>query len=76
MKVPKGVSARRFIRALERDGFELDRTRGSHHIYAHSDGRRVTVAYHRLSDDFPPGTLRGMIQDAGWGQDDLDRIGL
>jgi hypothetical protein len=34
------------------------------------------VAYHSLSDTFPIGTLRAMIDDAGWGEDDLRRLGL
>jgi predicted RNA binding protein YcfA (HicA-like mRNA interferase family) len=74
--LPRGVGARQFIRALHQDGFELARTRGSHRIYRHSDGRRVVVAYHRLSDTFPTGTLRGMIADIGWSDDDLARLGL
>jgi predicted RNA binding protein YcfA (HicA-like mRNA interferase family) len=74
--LPQGVAARRFIRALHEDGFELSRTRGSHRIYRHPDGRRVVVAYHRLSDTFPIGTLRGMIADIGWSHDDLVRLGL
>src|SRR5208283_505631 len=37
---PRGLSAREFIRALHADGFRLTRTRGSHHVYRHSDGRR------------------------------------
>jgi predicted RNA binding protein YcfA (HicA-like mRNA interferase family) len=52
------------------------RTRGSHHIYRHSDERRVVVAYHRLSDTFPIGTLKGMIEDAEWTGTDLLRLGL
>jgi len=75
-RAPRGVSARRFIRALELDGFELRRVRGSHRIYGHSDGRRVVVAYHALGDTFPMGTLRGMIADAGWEDEDLRRLEL
>jgi len=75
-RVPRGVSARRFIRALELDGFELRRVRGSHRIYGHADGRRVVVAYHGLSDTFPIGTLRGMIADVGWMDEDLQRLEL
>jgi predicted RNA binding protein YcfA (HicA-like mRNA interferase family) len=70
------LSARRFIRALESDGFALQRVRGSHRIYRHADGRRVVVAYHTLNDAFPIGTLRAMIADAGWQDDDLLRLGL
>ena len=74
--VPRGLTARRFIRALRRDGFERQRTRGSHRIYRHSDGRRVVVAYHRLGDTFPIKTLVGMIADAGWDYEDMRRLGL
>jgi predicted RNA binding protein YcfA (HicA-like mRNA interferase family) len=74
--VPRGLSARRFIRALEADGFALQRVRGSHRIYRHADGRRVVVAYHALNDTFPIGTLRAMIRDAGWRDEDLARLGL
>jgi predicted RNA binding protein YcfA (HicA-like mRNA interferase family) len=75
-RAPRGVSARRFIRALEGDGFKLQRVRGSHRIYRHADGRRVVVAYHALNDTFPIGTLRAMIADAGWQDDELLRLGL
>jgi len=75
-KLPRGLPARRLIRALETDGFTLQRVRGSHRIYRHSDGRRVVVAYHALSDTFPIGTLRAMIVDAGWDDEDLQRLEL
>jgi predicted RNA binding protein YcfA (HicA-like mRNA interferase family) len=74
--VPRGLSARRFIRALESDGFAFQRVRGSHRVYRHADGRRVVVAYHALNDTFPIGTLRAMIADAGWQDSDLLRFGL
>jgi predicted RNA binding protein YcfA (HicA-like mRNA interferase family) len=75
-RVPRGLQARRLIRALEADGFALQRVQGSHRIYRHPDGRRVVVAFHSLSATFPIGTLRGMIADAGWQDDDLRRLGL
>jgi predicted RNA binding protein YcfA (HicA-like mRNA interferase family) len=75
-RVPRGLSARRFIRALEADGFALQRVSGSHRIYRHADGRRVVVAYHALNDTFPIGTLRAMIADADWRDEDLLRLGL
>lgn len=75
-RTPRGLSARQVVRALEADGFILQRVRGSHRIYKHADGRRVVVAYHALSDSFPIGTLRAMIADAGWQDEDLKRLGL
>jgi predicted RNA binding protein YcfA (HicA-like mRNA interferase family) len=73
---PRGVTARRFIQALHDDGFTLRRTRGSHRIYAHTDGRRVVVSYHRLGDTFPVGLLRALIADAGWDDERLRVLGL
>ncbi len=75
-ETPRGLTARRLIRALQTDGFQLARTRGSHRIYRHPDGRRVVVAYHALSDTFPIGTLKGMLADVGWTEEDLRRLGL
>ena len=74
--IPRGITARQFLRALQADGFVLQRTRGSHRIYRHPDGRRVVVAYHHVSDTFPIGTLRAMIADAEWNDDDLRRLGF
>jgi predicted RNA binding protein YcfA (HicA-like mRNA interferase family) len=74
--IPRGITARQFIRALQQDGFRLTRVRGSHHIYRHSDHRRLVVAYHRVGDTFPIGTLKGMVADIGWDDADLHRLGL
>ncbi len=62
--------------AIEADGFVNTRTEGSHHWYEHPDGRRVSVSYHKRSDTFPIGTLKGMVADARWTEDDLRRLGL
>jgi len=73
----RSLSARRIIAALGADGFTLARTRGSHRLFRHPDGRRVTVSAHRLSDTFPPGTLRSMIEiQARWDDHDLRRLDL
>jgi predicted RNA binding protein YcfA (HicA-like mRNA interferase family) len=75
-RAPRGITARQFVKALQADGFVLQRVRGSHRVYRHPDGRRVVVAYHQLSDTFPIGTLRAMIADTGWQEDDLSRLEL
>ena len=72
-----GVTARKIASALLRDGFVLRSQRGSHQRFRHSDGRKVTVAFHHLSDTFTRKTFRAMIQDqAKWGEDDLKGLGL
>ena len=65
---------RQLIGALHSDGFLLIRTRGSHHIYRRADGRRVVVAYHRVSHTFPVRTLRAVLDDAEWTESDLVRL--
>jgi predicted RNA binding protein YcfA (HicA-like mRNA interferase family) len=56
---------REAIRALERAGFFVARTSGSHHFMKHPDHpeRSVTIAYH--ATDLKPGTLRAIIKQAG-----------
>jgi len=71
------ITARKLVRSLERDGFELERSKGSHHHYKHADGRRVTVTYHRSGDTFTTKTLKNMIEhQAKWDEDDLKRLKL
>ncbi|MCD0448724.1 type II toxin-antitoxin system HicA family toxin [Actinocorallia sp. API 0066] len=52
------------VKALEKAGFELVRTKGSHHMMTGPSGRFTVVPVHR-GKDLPPGTLRRIIADAG-----------
>lgn len=73
----RSVTARNLIAALEADGFILDRQKGSHRLYKHIDGRRVTVSFHRSSETFTVKTLKSMIESqARWCEDDLHRVKL
>jgi predicted RNA binding protein YcfA (HicA-like mRNA interferase family) len=73
----RSLTARDLISALRRDGFALTRQSGSHKIFHHRDGRRVTVSYHRSSDIFPVKTLKRMIEEeAQWTEEDLQRLKL
>jgi predicted RNA binding protein YcfA (HicA-like mRNA interferase family) len=60
-KLPS-LKPKRVIKALERNGFYIHRTTGSHYIMK-KNGRRVTVPYH--SRDLKPGTLASIIEQAG-----------
>ncbi len=72
----KNVPARDWLQALTRDGFTPRKSRGSHHVYTHSDGRRVLVVYHKLSDTFGPKTLKQLLDATRWTEDDLKRLNL
>ena len=54
------IPARRLIRALAKLGFEEIRSRGSHHRFAHPDGRKTTVPVHK-GRDIPRGLLRKIV---------------
>jgi predicted RNA binding protein YcfA (HicA-like mRNA interferase family) len=59
------VTVREVIRLLERDGWFLVATRGSHRQYKHpGKPGRVTVAG-KLSDDVAPGTFNSILKQAG-----------
>jgi predicted RNA binding protein YcfA (HicA-like mRNA interferase family) len=59
------LKAKEVIRALERAGFIVSRTSGSHCRLVHSTdpARKITVPVH--STDLKRGTLRGIIAQAG-----------
>ncbi|WP_322777894.1 type II toxin-antitoxin system HicA family toxin [Frankia sp. Cas4] len=58
------VSGAEVVKALEKEGFELVRIRGSHHMMKNPEGRFTVVPVHQ-GKDIPPGTLRRIIRDAG-----------
>jgi predicted RNA binding protein YcfA (HicA-like mRNA interferase family) len=65
------MKVREVIRALEKDGWYLVATRGSHRQYKHpSKAGRVTVASHP-GDDLMPGTLNSILKQAGLSREDL-----
>jgi len=77
MTVPKNITVRDLIKALQQDGFIFERARGSHYIYRHPDGRRVTLPFHGKGHTLPQGTLKNIIEkEARWSDDDLRSLGL
>ena len=75
----RNVTAREVVRALRKDGFELEKQRpGAHQQYRHpEDKRRVTVSFHSQGDTFRVKTLKSMVeQQAKWTEEDLKRLGL
>jgi predicted RNA binding protein YcfA (HicA-like mRNA interferase family) len=49
---------------------------GSHQIYYRPDGRRVTVVFHGGASTFKRKTLKSMIEQARWTENDLKRLKL
>lgn len=73
----RNTPVRALMRALERDGFMLQRTtRTGGHIYQHPEGRRTVIHYHRGGDTLDRKTLASVIQSTEWTESDLYRLNL
>jgi predicted RNA binding protein YcfA (HicA-like mRNA interferase family) len=67
MRIPRDVNGPEAVRALRRLGFESVRQTGSHHIMKRG-GKTVVVPQHK---PIKPGTLRGMLDQAGVSLDEF-----
>jgi predicted RNA binding protein YcfA (HicA-like mRNA interferase family) len=61
VKIPRDVNGADAVRALNRLGFEKRRQTGSH-VIMRRESRTVVVPMHK---PIKPGTLRGLIEQAG-----------
>lgn len=67
----KSVSGRELARALERDGWVLQRVKGSHHIYARAGSVvRLSVPVHGTTP-LKTGLLAHLLKQAGLTEDDV-----
>ena len=60
------MKVRALLRMLKKDGWSVDRTRGSHRQLVHPQklGTTVTVSGHE-NDDVHPKTLKSVLRQAG-----------
>lgn len=72
----RSTTAREWVRALAREGFRPRKSKGSHHIYQHPDGRRMLIVYHKFSDTFSAKTIKQLLTATGWGEADLKSLNL
>ncbi len=66
------IKGRELVRVLERVGFEIVRTRGSHLFLRHTDGRTTTVPVHS-GETIGPGLLRAILRDVELSAEELFR---
>jgi predicted RNA binding protein YcfA (HicA-like mRNA interferase family) len=64
------LKGKELIRILGKLGFEVARSRGSHFLLRHSDGRVTTVPVHS-GEILGPGLLRSILRDVELSVDDL-----
>lgn len=65
----KSYTPKEVIQVLEKNGFALSRSRGSHHVFRHRDGRKAVVPLH--NKDLPKGTLMAIIKQSGLSRDEF-----
>ena len=69
LKLPR-LSGKKLVKVLEKNGFLLDHTSGSHFVFRNQPtGRRVNVPVH--NEELPPGTLLSILKQAGLNREDL-----
>ena len=67
------VKGKDLLSALDRAGFEVTRTKGSHRFLRHPDGRATTVPMHG-GEIIGPGLLSKILRDTKLSRDDLEKF--
>jgi predicted RNA binding protein YcfA (HicA-like mRNA interferase family) len=68
----KSVSGKELCKIVESYGWELKRTRGSHHIYSKEGVELILVIPVHGNRGLPIGTLKGIMKDAELSEEDLN----
>lgn len=67
------VTGRQALRALQKAGFVLIRTKGSHHFIRHADGRATVIPIH-AGETLGPGLLNQILKDAEIERHDFEEL--
>jgi predicted RNA binding protein YcfA (HicA-like mRNA interferase family) len=67
------LKGRDLLKALRRAGFQILRTRGSHHYLKHPDGR-ITVGPVHAGETIGPGLLAAILHDVEMTAEDLLKL--
>jgi len=70
MTTSPSITASRLIRALRKFGFEVIRTKGSHHFVQHLDGRCTVVPLHK-GESIGRGLLAQILRDCDITKEEL-----
>lgn len=60
------MKIRDIIKMIEKDGWYLVRTRGSHRQYKHVSKRGLVTIAGKPGDDLAPGTLNSIFKQGGY----------
>jgi predicted RNA binding protein YcfA (HicA-like mRNA interferase family) len=68
-----GISGKKLIKTLCKQGFVVVRSKGSHHFLRHSDGRVTTVPTH-ANESIGRGLLLKILKDCDIDRDDFIKM--
>ncbi len=71
-KLPR-LTGTQVIAALHKAGFEVIRSKGSHHFLRHVDGRSTVVPVHR-GETLGPGLMSKILHDCDMTVSDLTKL--
>jgi predicted RNA binding protein YcfA (HicA-like mRNA interferase family) len=72
----KNLTADDLISALERDGWKRDISKGAFIPFVDPATRKRVIIHYHPRKTYGPKLLKGLLEDAGWSEQDLSRIGL
>ncbi len=67
------LKGKEIVRTLEQAGFRVARTRGSHAVLKHPDGRTTVVPLHS-SETIGPGLFRAILRDVEMSIEDFLKL--
>jgi predicted RNA binding protein YcfA (HicA-like mRNA interferase family) len=67
----KAISGKMLCKIVERNGWELKRVTGSHHIYSKEGTEAILSIPVHSNKDLPKGTLKSIMKDAELTEEDL-----
>jgi predicted RNA binding protein YcfA (HicA-like mRNA interferase family) len=67
------LKGRQVLKALQRAGFILLRSKGSHHFVRHPDGRATVVPIH-AGETLGPGLFNQILKDAEIDRRDFEKL--
>ena len=67
------LRGKELVRVLQKIGFEVARTRGSHVLLQHPDGRITTVPVH-TGETLGPGLMRSILRDIEISPEELGKL--
>jgi len=65
------LKPKQLLKILQKLGFEIDHTTGSHYILYHPNGKRAVLPYHLK--DLPKGTVLSILKSAEINKKDLEK---